>query len=64
MADSVNSDQTAHSVKDLLCSGLPLWILWPRRYKLFSCSTQLSIKFELHIKTKLLKNKYFSCLKT
>ena len=26
-------------------------------YKLFSCSTQLSMKFQLHIKTKMLKNK-------
>ena len=29
--------------------------------KLFSCSTQLSMKFQLLIKTKMLKNKYFSC---
>ena len=32
--------------------------------KLFSYSTQLSMKFQLHIKTKMLKNKDFSCLQT
>ena len=28
-----------------------------RGYKLFSCSTQLSMNFQLHKKTKMLKNK-------
>ena len=30
----------------------------------FSCSTQLSMKFQMHIKTKMLKNKIFSCFQT
>ena len=32
--------------------------------KLFSCSTQLSTKFQLLIKTKMLKNKDFVCFQT
>ena len=32
----------------------------PKVIKLFSCSTQLSMKFQLFIKTKILKNKNFS----
>ena len=32
--------------------------------KLFSCSTQLSIEFQLVIKTEMLKNKDFSCFQT
>ena len=32
--------------------------------KLFSCLTQLSIKFQLLINTKMLKNKDFSCFQT
>ena len=32
----------------------------PEVMKLFSCSTQLSTKFQLLIKTKMLKNKDFS----
>ena len=34
----------------------------PEVIKLFSCSTQLSVKFQLLIKTKLLKNKDVSTL--
>ena len=34
----------------------------PRGYKLLSCSTELSMKFHLLIKTKLLKNKDFFLL--
>ena len=32
--------------------------------KLYSCSTQLSMIFQLLIKPKMLKNKHFSCFKT
>ena len=32
--------------------------------KLFSCSTQLSTKFQLHRKTKILTNKEVSCFKS
>ena len=32
-----------------------------RGYKTFSCSTQLSTKFQLQIKTKILTNKEISC---
>ena len=35
---------------------------WSRCYKTFSCSIQLSMKFQLLIKTKMLKNKDFFCL--
>ena len=35
--------------------------LWPPDIKLFSCSTQLSTKFQLLIKSKRLKIKEFSC---
>ena len=49
------------------------WLIRTQGYKHFSCSTQLSMKFQLHIKTKMLKNKvlfsfqttlllYLSCL--
>ena len=31
--------------------------------KLFSCSTQLSMKFELLLKIEIMKNKYFHCFK-
>ena len=36
----------------------------PQGYKTFSCSTQLSTNFQLLIKTKMLKNKVFSCFQT
>ena len=36
----------------------------PEVIKLFSCSTQLSTKFQLLIKTKILTNKEISCFKT
>ena len=36
-------------------------VLSPEVIKLFPCSTQLSIKFQLLMKTKVLKNKNFSC---
>ena len=36
----------------------------PEVIKLFSCSTQLSMKFQLLLKTKILKNKDFTCFKT
>ena len=36
----------------------------PKVIKLFLCSTQRSMKFQLLIKTKMLKNKGFSCFKT
>ena len=36
----------------------------PEILKLFSYSTQLSMKFQLLIKTKMLKNKDFSCFQT
>ena len=39
-------------------------IIWPEMIKLFSCSTQLSMKFQLLIKTKMLKNEDFSCFQT
>ena len=35
----------------------------PEIIKLFSCSTQLSTKFQLLIKTKILTNKGVSCFK-
>ena len=38
-------------------------ITWPQFIKLFSCSTQLSTKFQLLIKTKILTNKDVSCFK-
>ena len=36
----------------------------PEVIKLFSCSTQLSIAFQLLIKPEMLKNKDFSCFQT
>ena len=36
----------------------------PKVMKLFSYSTKLSMKFQLHIKTKILKSKDTSCFKT
>ena len=38
-------------------------LFWPRGYKLFSCSTQLSTKFQLLIKTKIPTNEEVSCFK-
>ena len=35
---------------------VPGSLTWPRGYKLFPCSTQLSTKFQLLMKTKILKN--------
>ena len=46
------------------------FVISPRRpsgtevIKLFSCSTQLSMKLQLLTKDKMLKNKDFSCFKT
>ena len=34
---------------------------WPKVVKLFSCSTQMSKKFQLLINTKILSNKEVSC---
>ena len=39
-----------------LCSGP--WVIKP-----FSCSTQLSTEFQLHMRTKILTNKEVSCIK-
>ena len=36
----------------------------PKVIKLFSCSTQLSMKFQMLIKTKILTNKEVSCFKS
>ena len=36
----------------------------PGVIRLFSCSTPLSTKFQLHIKTKIRTNKTFSCFKS
>ena len=36
----------------------------PRLLNFFSCSTQMSMKFQQLIKTKILKNKDFSCFQT
>ena len=41
------------------CSNPGHWII-----KLFSCSNQLSMKFQLLIKTEMLKNKDISCFQT
>ena len=38
--------------------------LAPEVIKLFSCSTELRMKFQLLIKGKMVKNKGFSCFKT
>ena len=40
---------------------VPSEIAGPEVIKLFSCSTQLSMEFQMLIKSKLLKNKDFSC---
>ena len=40
------------------------WKTWPRDYKTFSCSSKLSMKFQLLKKHKTQKNKDFSCFKT
>ena len=39
--------------------GMAKIILGPEAIKLFSCSTKLSIKFQLLIKTKIMENKAF-----
>ena len=44
----------------LLVDGIP----GPEVIKLFSCSTQLSTKLQLHIKAKILSNNDVSCFKT
>ena len=36
----------------------------PEVIKLFLCSTQLSTKFQLLVKTEIQANKYFPCLKS
>ena len=36
--------------------------IWPEVIKLFSCSTQLSMKFQVLIKTKIPANKDISCV--
>ena len=59
--------QSQGDAKDLL-NSFPLPIhpetLDPEVIKLFSCSTQLSTKFQLLIKTKILTNEEVSCLKS
>ena len=41
------------------------WLdIWPEVIKLFSCSTELSVKFQMLIKTIMLKNKDISCFQT
>ena len=35
-------------------------MIWPRGYKLFSCSTRLSRKFQLLIKTKIPTKKFLA----
>ena len=41
------------------------WLdIWHEVIKLFSCSTELSVKFQMLIKTIMLKNKDFSCFQT
>ena len=37
---------------------------WPRGYKTYSCSTQLSTKFQLLIKTEIPTNEEISCFKS
>ena len=53
MSNSLDPDKAQHSV-------------WPgpKVIKLFSCSTQLSTKFQLLKKTKILTNEEVSCLKS
>ena len=41
----------------------PIQVTWPRHYKTFLCSTQLSTKFQLLIKTKIPTNKEVPCFK-
>ena len=53
---SIKPDQTSTEV-DTKSSG-------PEVIKLFSCSTQLSMKFQQVMKTEMLKNKDFSCFET
>ena len=37
---------------------------WPQGYNIFTCSTQLGMKFQLLMKHKIPQNKAFSCSKT
>ena len=39
-------------------------LIWPRVYQLFSCSTQMSMKFQLLIKTKIPSTEEVSCFKS
>ena len=60
---SLDPNQTRHFVmSDLGPSCLPMLSAGPEVTKLFPCSTQLSMKFQLLIKTKILTNKEVSCL--
>ena len=43
---------------------VPGWLFWPQGYKTFSCSAQLSTKYQLLIKTKIPTNKEVSCFKS
>ena len=53
-----------HKIRGM-CQVVDLWPLpGSRGYKLFSCSTQLNLNFQLSIKAKMLKNKEFSCFQT
>ena len=45
-------------------SGTTYWQFWARGYKTFFCSTQLSTKFQLLIKTKIPTNEEVSCFKS
>ena len=52
-ANSLDLEQTRQNVRP-----------GPKVIKLFSCSTQLSTKFQLLIKTKISTNKEVSCFKS
>ena len=58
--------ELAHIFNSLPASGnfCRLLIPGPEVIKLFSCSTQLSMKFQLLIKTKIPTNKEVSCTKS
>ena len=47
-----------------LFNTLMVFPIWPNVIKLFSCSTQLSTKFQLLIKTNILTNKEVSCFQS
>ena len=49
---------------DTICAMRCFWKVWPEVLKLFPCSTQLSTKFQLLIKTKLPTNEEVYCFKS